>query len=356
MTDVLVIGGGIAGTAAALALARVGIEATVYEAHPDSGEDIGAFLTLASNGMAALAEIGAAEATARVGFPLTTLRLIDGAGTEIARRPLDDLGRDLTRYRCLRRAELCAVLQAEAARRGIRIEHGRRLAAVTTGPDHVAVRFHDGTAATGRLLVGADGLRSTVRSITDPDVSPRYAGQRIFYGYTSSDPPPPDRRATIDMISGRAVAFGVAVSPAGDTYWFARVTADALPPDEIAHTPPSDWRHLLVDLLRSDDTPAAAIVAGTGDELMVTNAHDLAPGTRWRAERTVIIGDAAHAASPATGQGASMALEDAVMLAEALHAAPTGEEALQHYEQLRRPRVEENIVASARLSAGRPAP
>jgi 2-polyprenyl-6-methoxyphenol hydroxylase-like FAD-dependent oxidoreductase len=68
MAPILIIGGGIAGTATALALQKAGLEATVYEAHPDSAEDIGAFLTLASNGMRALAQVDAATASAASAF------------------------------------------------------------------------------------------------------------------------------------------------------------------------------------------------------------------------------------------------------------------------------------------------
>lgn len=86
---------------------------------------------------------------------------------------------------------------------------------------------------------------------------------------------------------------------------------------------------------------------------MVTNALHLSPGTRWRGRRTVLIGDAAHAASPATGQGASMALEDAVVLAKALRDADSPTAALERYELLRRPRAERNITVSAQLTASR---
>jgi 2-polyprenyl-6-methoxyphenol hydroxylase-like FAD-dependent oxidoreductase len=105
-------------------------------------------------------------------------------------------------------------------------------------------------------------------------------------------------------------------------------------------------------LLHKDNTPAADIVAATDDELMVTNASDLHPGGRWHDGHTLIIGDAAPAASPATGQGASMALEDAVVLAKAMRDVP--DNAFAAYERTRRPRVERNIAASAAATAGRP--
>ncbi|MFE9614256.1 FAD-dependent oxidoreductase [Streptomyces sp. NPDC006012] len=343
---VLIIGGGVAGTAAALALHKAGHDVTVYEAHPDTAEDIGAFLTLASNGMRALAQLDAAHAVTAVGFPLRTMRILDDRGTETAHVPLGEADDAVLRYRCLRRGELNAALQREAVRRGIDLRHGARLGSVADRPDGVTAHFHDGTSAGADLLVGADGLNSAVRHAVAPDVLPRYAGQRVFYGY--SPVAPDEGTGHITMVRGTAAAFGYAVAPAGDTYWFARVTGEPLPAD-AARVP---WRDRLVALLRQDATPAADIVAAGADGPMATNATDLPLGTRWRSGRTLLIGDAAHAASPATGQGASMALEDAVVLAKSLRDTPGIESALSVYETIRRPRAEHNVTVSGRISRG----
>ncbi|MEV6587369.1 FAD-dependent oxidoreductase [Streptomyces acidicola] len=349
MARIIVIGGGTAGTAAALALHKAGFDVTVHEAHHDSAEDIGAFLTLATNGLRALAQFDAVSAVASVGFPLTTLRVLDGTGTELARRPLAGVQDPLLPYRCLRRGELNAALQAEAARRGIDVRHGARLASVEDGPDDVTVRFTDGSTATGDLLIGADGLNSTVRRTIAPAVHARYSGEHVLYGYTTEAPVagPTD---LFTLIRGSAAAFGYAVSPAGETYWFARVSGDPLSAEKLANGTPARWRDLLLPLLRKDATPAADMVAATTDSILVTNATEMPPATPWRAGRALLIGDAAHAASPATGQGASMALEDAVVLAKALRDAPDTESALTAYETLRRPRVEHNIITSGRIS------
>ncbi|MGW4566811.1 FAD-dependent oxidoreductase [Streptomyces sp. NPDC004561] len=189
-TRVLVIGGGIAGTAAALGLHRAGCDVRVFEAHPDTAEDLGAFLTLASNGMRALAQLDAGEAVTAVGFPLTSLRLLDGQGAELAHAPLGDVAQPGLRYRCLHRGELNAALQGEAARRGIRLRHGVRLESLTHGPDGVTARFSDRSTATADLLVGADGLNSTVRRLITPGARPVYAGRRVFYGYAPAAPAP----------------------------------------------------------------------------------------------------------------------------------------------------------------------
>ncbi|WP_329216908.1 FAD-dependent monooxygenase [Streptomyces sp. NBC_01485] len=357
MARFLVIGGGIAGTAAALALHKAGLEVAVYEAHPDSAEDIGAFLTLASNGLRALAQLDATPAVTALGFPLTSMRVVDATGAEVAHVPLGEADDPALRYRCLRRGELGAALQAEAVRRGIAVVHGARLASVEDGPDGVTAHFADGSTASGDLLIGADGLNSAVRRTTTPTAQPRYAGQHVFYGYTNAAPEAvqagQEDAACITMTRGSTAAFGHTTSPDGETYWFARVSApEPLTADELTDAAPTHWRDLLLPLLRKDPTPAAGIVAATTAPVLVTNATEMPNGAPWRTGRTLLVGDAAHAASPATGQGASLALEDAVILAKCLRDTPDLDSALPLYEALRRPRVEHNTTASGNISRG----
>ena len=354
MTRVMIIGAGIGGSATALALHKAGFDVAVYEAHPETGEDIGAFLTLASNGMRALGQIDAAAPVAEVGFALTSIQVLSEDGAVLSQAPLGAHEDPLTRFRCLRRAQLGAALRAEVARRGIPIRHGSRLDSATEDTEGVTVTFTDGTTARGDALIGADGLNSRLRTLIAPDAAaPRYAGQRVFYGYTS-DIKPQCEPEEITMITGSTAAFGFAVSPAGETYWFARVPDEKpLRPTEVAATTSAQWRDLLVRSLRKDATPAADIVAATKQELLVTNARDLPGLDRWRTDRMIVIGDAAHAASPATGQGASMAIEDAVVLAKALRDTEDIAAGLALYEEIRRPRVTQNIDNSARMTVSK---
>lgn len=229
------------------------------------------------------------------------------------------------------------------------------MASVQDGPDRVTAHFTDGSTTTADLLIGADGLNSTVRRTIAPATRPYYAGEYVFYGYTtniSPDEEADDERIT--LVRGRAAAFGYAVSPGGQTYWFARVAGERLAADEIAHGTPAQWRDLLLPLLREDATAAADIVAATTDDILVTKATEIPTGAPWRSGRMLLVGDAAHAASPATGQGASMAMEDAVILAKALRDTPgtDTDTALSVYETLRRPRVEHNITVSGNISRG----
>jgi 2-polyprenyl-6-methoxyphenol hydroxylase-like FAD-dependent oxidoreductase len=332
---IVIIGAGIAGTASALALRQAGFDVIVCEAHPESGADVGAFLTLADNGMRALAQLGVVPVA---GFPLSRMSVISDSGAEIAAVPL---GGPSARYRCLRRADLAATLRAEAGRRGIAIRHSARFASLADG----VVSFTDGSSLAADVVIGADGLNSAVRSVVDPGAVPRYAGQHVFYGYTTSAAVGDSERIT--MVRGSGSAFGYCASPGGETYWFARLTEAAALDGSLTA---EECRERLLPVLRQDDTPTAGIVAATS-EIMVTSAWDLHPGGRWHRGSALLIGDAAHAASPATGQGASMALEDAVVLGKAFRDVT---DPFVAYERLRRERVERNIMASAAATAGRP--
>ncbi|MHA6622805.1 FAD-dependent oxidoreductase [Pseudonocardia sp. DLS-67] len=343
-----VVGAGIAGSAAALALHGAGAHVVVHEAHPDTFTDAGAFLTLAENGVRALQAIGAGEAVRRASAPLRTMQVSDGAGAEIASRPLGEPGGPGFRY--LTRARLCTVLQDEVRRRGIPLRHGERLTATERAGDGVVAVFADGSRAGGDLLVGADGLRSAVRTQLDPGAAPpRYVGSQIFYGSTPGAPPgePIDRIHFVRSTSAGSVAFGFIATEREGTWWFARVIGPELTPDEVSAGTTDGWSALLTDVLRAEPGPRSIVAAA--ERVLVTNAYDLADVRVWHRDRALIVGDAAHAASPATGQGASMALEDAVALAEEVRGTEGIDAALARYEERRRPPVEANTAASARM-------
>ena len=117
--------------------------------------------------------LGAALALTAAGY--------DAAGAELGLAPLSGHEHPLTRYRCLRRADLCAVLHAEAVRRGVPIRHGARLTGIEEDADGVTATFADGSTARGALLVAADGLHSVTRTLLDPGTAaPRYTGQRVY--------------------------------------------------------------------------------------------------------------------------------------------------------------------------------
>jgi len=342
---VLVAGGGISGTVTAMALKLAGHDPVVFEAYPAGGDDIGAFLTIMHNGMDALRAIGADQPVIDSSFAAYGVELVAPTGETVGRREFDTEGLDGPRT--LTRATLYRVLQEEAARRGVPLERGKRLVSAKPGPDGVTAEFADGTTETGDVLVGADGLRSVVRRLIDPAADePRYTGLTVVYGYTRA-PGLPEAPGIYRMVRGSRAAFGFTTDTGGATFWFARIPDAERPREEIAAVTPAGWREFAHAAFDGDPLPGADIVAATGDEVFGGHSYDV-PETRvWSTPEMVLVGDAAHAASPAAGQGASMALEDSVVLAQCLRDLPDPVSAFAGYEGLRRERVEKLVKASA---------
>ncbi|MCG3756248.1 FAD-dependent monooxygenase [Amycolatopsis sp. Poz14] len=343
---VLIAGGGVAGTVTAMALQRAGHEPVVYEAHPSGGADAGAFLVVMHNGMNALRAIDADTPVIEASFPSTGMELVGPDGTTLGAHEFD---RELDGPRTLTRAALYRALQQEAERRGVEIVHGKRLVSATDG---VTATFQDGTTASGDVLVGADGLHSVVRTLIDPQAEPpRFTGLTVVYGYTRAEGLPA-AQGSYRMFRGSRAAFGYTTDPDGATFWFARVPDSERSRAEIAAVTPEGWREFTHAAFADDPLPCAAIVAATGDDVHGGHSYDL-PTTRvWSTPSMVLAGDAAHAASPAAGQGASMALEDAVVLGQCLRDLPDASAAFAAYDRLRRARVEKLVAASAGQDVG----
>jgi len=354
----LIIGGGIAGPVTAMALQRAGIESVVYEAYDTSaGLDADAFLTVAVNGLDALRTLDVHEPVLAAGFPTRNMEFYSGTGKRLGEIPIGGTLPDGTVTHTIKRADLYRVLHDEAVGRGIPIEHNRRLVDGGTMPDGgVVARFEDGTEAAGDLLVGADGVHSRTRRIIDPSApEPRYTGLGNIGGFA--------REASVNagqgiyaMVFGKRAFFGYTVSPSGEIWWFAN-PPEAREPDraELAATTTEQWKERLTYLFADDATPAVEIIRATPGDLAGTNQYDMPSVPTWHRGPVVIIGDAAHAASPASGQGASMAIEDAVVLAKSLRDLPDIQQAFATYERLRRGRVERVVAHGARSSSSKAA-
>jgi 2-polyprenyl-6-methoxyphenol hydroxylase-like FAD-dependent oxidoreductase len=354
MVKALIAGGGIAGPVTAMALQRAGIDAEVFEAHRPGGGEAGSYLTVASNGLDALRAVGADTPVLAAGFPTPTNVLLSGTGRRLGSASNGGRLADGTVSHTIKRARLYQALHEEAAGRGIRIEHGKRLAgAEPAAAGGVAVSFEDGTRATGDLLIGADGVHSRTRRLIDPAApGGRYVGLVNFGGYT-----PASAGAAESGVCRRRAFFGHVTDPSGGTVWFANVPRPAVSAAERAATTAEQWQRQLVELFAGDAGPAGDLIAGGYLELAGDSTHDLPSVPVWHRGPMVIVGDAAHAPSPSSGQGASMAAEDAVVLAKCLRDLPDIPQALAAYEGLRRKRVERIVAQGARTgSAKTPGP
>lgn len=344
----VVIGGGVAGTAAAIALQAAGFEPVVYErCERDVADERGAFLTVAVNGLHALRCLGLDPATVLAhGFPTPVMELYGAAGRRLAELPLGGPDPDGAVTTTIRRSELYTALRREVAARGITVVHGAALTRAVTGPDAVEAEFADGRRVRADLLVGADGLRSRTRKALDPAATePHHLGLLNAGGFTAGPvaarlAPPP---GVMRMSFGRRAFFGWAAAPDGSVWWFANPPSRH-PIDPASFTPAS-WRAHLLDLF--DGEPAADLIRAADEVVGPWNTEDMRRVRVWRDERIVLVGDAAHAMAPSSGQGASQALEDAVVLGHSLSGGREIAAGLAAYEEVRRPRVEK-VAAQGR--------
>ncbi|MGN9917068.1 FAD-dependent oxidoreductase [Micromonospora palomenae] len=352
MTKALIIGGGIAGPVAALALRRAGIDSAIHEAYERDAVGVGSFLTLSVNGMDALRAIGLDELVAGLGHPTPRMAMFNHQG-----RRLGEFGTSGTRTRgrgstTVRRSDLYRALRDEAARQGVPIVHGARLVAAESTGAGVRARFADGRSAEGDLLIGADGLRSRTREIIDPAApAPRYVPLLNASGFTRGLGLPGES-GVMNMVFGRRCFF--CWIPVGDDeiWWFANPPQPAeLTPDQLAAIGPEESRARLRALFADDAGPALRIVEATDRIRYGWPTYDLPSLPVWHRDRMIVIGDAAHTAAPSSGQGAAMAFEDAVTLARCLRDLPDVPAAFTAYERLRRERVE-RVVAQGRRNSG----
>ncbi|MGH7629299.1 MAG: FAD-dependent monooxygenase [Gemmatimonadales bacterium] len=247
----------------------------------------------------------------------------------------------------LMRGALQRALVDEAGARGIEVRCHKRFIDYTETDRGVVARFEDGSEIAGDILIGADGIRSRVRALMMPDApQPSYTGL-LNLGGVARDARLPATPDTMHMVYGRRAFFGYTVRPGGEAWWFANLGMKREPDrDELEAISTEEWKQRLSGLF-ADDRPFIHGLIDRTDEIVATPTHDMPSLPTWHRGRVALLGDAAHAVSPSAGQGASMAIEDAMVMAKCLRDIDEPERALARYEELRRPRAE-RIVATGR--------
>ncbi|GAA4910558.1 2-polyprenyl-6-methoxyphenol hydroxylase-like FAD-dependent oxidoreductase [Stackebrandtia albiflava] len=342
-----VIGGGIAGPVTAAALCRAGIEATVYDAYPGPAEGLGGTLALAPNGLAALDIVGAAEGVRRIGLPLGRMAMSIGERRRFTLPHPDDIGP----LQLVHRAELHEVLRDAATAAGVRFVYGKRLTGASEEPDRVTARFADGTTATAAVLIGADGVHSTVRGLIDPAApTADYTG---YLGFEAvSDHEVPDEPGTMTFAFGSRAYYLYWREPGGGTRWGMNLPwPTAMSSVEARAKGDAEWLRILRDVY-GDESPGGALVRSIrpGSLHGVGGVHILMRVPRWHRGRMVLVGDAVHVPSNSSGQGASLAIESGVQVARCLRDIDDVGEAFRVYERLRRSRVEGVAARAARIN------
>lgn len=340
-----IIGGGIGGLAAALALARRGASVEVFETAPALGE-VGAGLQISPNGAAVLAALGLGDAAAAAATAPPALELRDfQSGRVVVRLPLgaSSLARHGHPYWQMHRADLLGLLAAAAAAAGAVLHLGQR-AAVAGEPEAPRI------VAAGRergfdVVVAADGVRSPTRAAWFGGDGPRFTGHVAWRGLVAADrlPAPWPEATAVRMAPGRhLVTYRLR---GGSVVNFVAVEAREAWAEE-RWTRPDDPAALRRAF--AGGGPAVASLLAAVDETFLWGLFDHPRLARWHRGRVALLGDACHPMLPFLAQGATMALEDAFVLADALEAADSPEAGLAAYAARRQPRAGRVQAAAAR--------
>ncbi len=340
---VVVVGAGIGGSAAAIALRGVGLDPLVIERAPVSGE-VGAGLGLAANAMKALDALGVGDRLRETGVIAENIvwRGLDDDAEIFVQRTAAMATRYGSQYHCAHRADLLETLVAALPADRLRLD--TRVAGVREEAGEAVLELESGEELPCDLVIGADGLRSTIRAQLFGEEQARFTGFVVWRAIVPAEVVPERFAAKITTWLGvgrhsmlypvRRDAFNLSgFIPAAEVH-------------QESWTNPAD-----VGDLRRMFADACAEFTGLFDSIaraLITPLYFRDPLERWSTERVVLLGDAAHPTPPSAGQGAAMALEDAVTLAACLGRAGTAgtAAALREYEQRRRARTSRMLVAS----------
>ncbi|KAJ2985606.1 hypothetical protein NUW58_g5441 [Xylaria curta] len=368
--NVAIIGGGLAGMTMALTLYQLSIPCTVYEArstHSASKTSSGAVM-LSPNGLRILDGLGIYPELQRRSFPFEYVYYKDADEQTVDRYPLGDEA--LFGYKALRvyRQELLDILYDACFERKIAVHFNKKFSSVILENDTgVLIAFVDGSTATASLLIGADGIHSKVREYVAPSVQKKFMGMTAVTWETPTEQlrVPEDKyyKFPVTVLTSNGVFILAPQKPDGS----AMLSGTQFPIEDQTR---DGWDRLmadkqgLIDRVRKGmnmdawpDIVKSAMEDIDADSLNMWMFYSIPRLERWTSEkrRVAILGDAAHAIPPTTGQGASQAFEDAMSLALLLstlekNAGIKWEEALDFWQKMRQDRIDDLIVLTKQLN------
>ncbi|MEJ2889498.1 FAD-dependent monooxygenase [Actinomycetospora aeridis] len=343
MTRALVVGGGIGGLATATALASRDIDVELVERESEI-HALGSGITLIGAALRALERLGVYDECAAAGYAMDDFELFDPAGRPITRFPLPKaVGTDHPGMVGMMRPELHRILLAHARRAGVTMRTGTAVAGVEHHSGSATVTLDDGGSSRYDLVVGADGLRSTVRRLVVGDVPIRFLGQGIYRVVL----PRPEALTTECQLVGHPETT-VGFTPTGPDSMYMYVL---FPIDEAFRPDPdaaAAVRARLAPFGGFGATARAAVDEST--PINYTVFENLLVAEPWHRDRVLVLGDAAHATTPHLAAGAAMCLEDAVALGEELGAGAGIDDGLRTFAKRRFDRCRYVVETSAQIS------
>ena len=330
--DILIVGAGIAGCSAAIALSQRGHRVRIVEKQSEwRFQSSGIFVY--ANGLVSLERLGVLPGILAAGFAIPKGRnvYVDHLGAPIVDTvyPSADKGR-LPAILGIKRAELHRVMASKVAELGVPLRLGTTLSGVRETARGVTATLSGGTTDQVDLVIAADGVRSATRALIGIDATPRYTG---FGVWRSVHRRPADLTDKI-MMMGPAKRFGI--MPISDDLLY---TFGTMAEPKGRYYDPKDWPDLMRAKFAEFEGPAARFLSelGPDSEVLFTAVEEVALPLPWHRARVVLIGDAAHASTPFMGQGGALAMQDALVLAEAMEHHEQIDTALARFGQARMP-------------------
>lgn len=320
----IIIGGGIGGITTAIALKQAGIDVAVYEQAPELRE-VGSGLPLWTNALRALQKLGLVDEIAKLGESVSAGSITTWRGAILTDLRTEELLKRLgTINMVVHRAELLAALLEALGPEHVHL--GATCVGCSQHAGGVYAHFADGSEVQGDLLVGADGLHSTIRSQLFGVIKPAYAGYTCWRGVSHIA-----RRGLETYAWGKGYQLGITPMTRERAYWFAQRNMPEGAGDE-----PCGRKKELLEMFHDWHDPIPAVIEATAEKDILRNdIYELPLLHHWSRGRITLLGDAAHAMTPNLGQGACQAIEDAVALGTCLKAEPDIVTALKLYEAKR---------------------
>lgn len=344
-SKVLIVGGGIGGLSSAIALTSRGIDVELVERNP-RWDVYGVGIIQPGNAMRALHQLGLLDEALASGFAMDGDRFHLADGTLLADNEFPRLvGPDYPALNGITRPRLHEILTGAVRRADVPVRLGVTVEELQQDDQGVDVRLTDGSRGHFDLVVGADGVSSLIRRLVFPEApAPRYTGQAVW----RYNLPRPPQVTKLWMYSGPVSKAGV-VPLAPDLMYLLLIESPG------GDTPPWQQEATLAETLRSKLDGFGGVIAEVRDqitdssEVVYRPIEVVAVTPPWQRGRVALIGDAAHATSPHVGQGAAMALEDSIVLAEELAANPTLGEAFDRFGARRYARVQTIVDISQQI-------
>jgi 2-polyprenyl-6-methoxyphenol hydroxylase-like FAD-dependent oxidoreductase len=344
--ETVIIGAGIGGLSAAIALQQLGLKVKVFEKAAELKE-MGAGIVLSANSINALEKLGIADQVRQAGSPVKKAEIRTPDGQLLVNMPVHKQAERYGTYSYLiYRPDLQRILYEILEPNTVVL--GKKFKRLEQERENITSFFEDDELIKSGILIGADGVHSQVRQYIMEESTLRYSGFTAVRGISNFE----DARFPVELgggfeVWGKGKRFGFSHLGNGRVFWFAAINS----PQGTLVTA-ENKRHLALQSFKGWWGPIADVIDSTNEEnIIVHEIFDRKPLKIWHKGRVTLLGDAAHPMLPNLGQGGAQAMEDALILAQHLKRYPQGvEEAFSHYVEERRPRVKK-IIQGSRMMA-----